>query len=51
MRPSVPFFNADIRTSLFSADILKKCALLSLHIISEEERDGDGFQVPGLEDE
>ena len=24
-----PFFNADIRTSLFSADVLKKCAFLA----------------------
>ena len=36
---------------LFSADVLNKCALLALHIIAEEGRDGDGFQVPGLEDE
>ena len=43
-----PFFNADIRTPLFSADVLKKCALLALHIIAEEGRDGDGFQVPGF---
>ena len=33
---------------LFSADVLKKCALLALHIIAEEGRDGDSFQVPGL---
>ena len=44
------FFNADIRTS-FSADVLKKCALLALHIIAEEERDGDGFEVRVLGDE
>ena len=46
------FFNADICTSsllsLPSADVLKKCALLALHIIAEEGRDGDEFQVPGL---
>ena len=30
-----PFFNADIRTSLFSADVLKKCALIALHVIAE----------------
>ena len=36
---------------LFCGDVLKKCALLALHIISEEGRDGDGFQVPGLGDE
>ena len=46
-----PFYNADIRTPLFSADVLKKCALFALHIIAEEGRDGDGFQVPGLGDE
>ena len=34
-----PFFNADIRTLLFSADVLKKCALIVLHAIAEEERD------------
>ena len=32
-----PFFNADNRTPLFSADVLKKCALLALHLIAEEE--------------
>ena len=26
-----PFFNADICASLFSADVLKKCAVLALH--------------------
>ena len=46
-----PFFNAGIRAALFSADVLKKCALLELHIIAEEGRDGDRFQVPGLGDE
>ena len=46
-----PFFNADICTSLYSADVLKKCALLALHLIAEEGRDGDGFQVHGLGDE
>ena len=51
MRPFGPLFNADICTPLFSADLLKKCALLALHIIAEEGRDGDGFQVPGLGDE
>ena len=43
-----PFINPDIRTPLFSADVLKKCALLALHMKAEEERDGDGFQVPEL---
>ena len=35
-----PIFNADIRTFLFSADVLKKCALIALHIIAEEEEGG-----------
>ena len=47
-----PFIISDIRTSsFFSADVLKKCALLALHTIAEEGRDGDGFQVPSLGDE
>ena len=36
--------NADVRTSLFSADVLKKCALLALHTIAEEGRDGTDFK-------
>ena len=43
-----PFFNADIRTTLFSADVLNKCALTALHVIAEEGRDGDGCHVPGF---
>ena len=35
-----PFFNADIRTPhpspLFSADVLKKFALIALHVMAEE---------------
>ena len=46
-----PFFNADIRTPLFSADVLKKCALIALHVIAEEGRDGDACHVPGLGEE
>ena len=46
-----PFINDDIRTSLFSDDVLKKCALLALHLIVEEGRDGDGCYAPGLGDE
>ena len=46
-----PFFNDDIRTPLFSADVLKKCALIALHVIAEGGRDGDGCHVPGLWDE
>ena len=43
-----PFFNADIRTPLFSAVVLKKCAFIALHVTAEEGRDGDGFHVPVL---
>ena len=47
-----PFFNADIRTSLFSADVLEKCACVALHLIAEEGRGGeDGCHAPGLGDE
>ena len=45
------FINADIRTPLISADVLKKCALVALHFITEEGRDGEGCHVPGLGDE
>ena len=38
-----PFINPAIRTPLFSADVLKKCALLAWHVMAEEGRDGDGF--------
>ena len=34
----------------FSADVIKKCALLALHIIAEEGREGMEFQVPVLGD-
>ena len=45
-----PFFNAEIRTPLFPADFLKKCALIALHLIAGEGRDGDGCHAPGLGD-
>ena len=46
------FFKADIRTSPFSAEVLKKCALVALHLIAEEGRGGeDGCHVPDLGDE
>ena len=32
-----PFFAAGIRTPFFSADVLKKCALIALHLVAEEE--------------
>ena len=35
----------------FSADVLKMCALVALHPIAEEGRDGEGCHVPGLGDE
>ena len=34
-------FNVDIRTSLFSADVLKKCALIAFRLIAEEGRVGE----------
>ena len=47
-----PFFNADISTTLFPDDVLKKCALFALHFIAEEGRGGeDGCHAPGLGDE
>ena len=46
-----PFFTADIRTTLFSADVLKKCALRALQIIVEGGRGGeDVCHAPGLGD-
>ena len=42
-----PCFNADIRNPLFSADVLKKCALVGLHEVAEEGRSGeDGCHAP-----
>ena len=42
-----PFFNADIRTSSFSADVLKKCAHMALHLIAEEGTDSEsGCRFP-----
>ena len=46
-----PFFNADIGAPLFSADVLKKCALIAFHVVVEEGRDGDGCHVSRLGDE
>ena len=44
-----PFFDADIRAPFFSADVLKKCAFIALHVIAEEGRGGeDGCHAPGL---
>ena len=34
------FFAADIRTPFFSVDILKKRALIGMHLIAEEGRGG-----------
>ena len=45
-----PLLNADIRTSFSSADVLKKCALIALHLIAAEGRGGeDGCHSPDLE--
>ena len=38
-----PFINSDFGIPLLSSNVLKKCALLALHLIAEERRDGDGF--------
>ena len=47
-----PFFAVDIRTSLFSADVLEKCALVALQVIAEEGRDEEvGRHAPDLKDE
>ena len=46
-----PFFNADIRTLLFSPDLLNMCAFIASHVIAEEAMGGDGFQVPELGEE
>ena len=40
-----PFINLGIRFTCFSADVLKKCALIALYVMSEEAVSGDGFQV------
>ena len=46
-----PFVNADIRAPFFSADVLKKCSLIALHLIAEERRNGEGCRIFGLGDE
>ena len=47
-----PFSNAGIRTPLFSADVLKKCAPIASHLIAEEGRDGENeYHAHGLGDE
>ena len=46
-----PFINADIRTPLFSGCVLKKCALLALHLIAVEGRSAGGRRAPSLGDE
>ena len=51
MRPSAFSSLPTFRTPLFSADVLKECSLIALHVIAEEGRDGDGCHVPGLGDE
>ena len=43
-----PFHQSWPPDSHFSADVLQKCALLALHVMAKEGRDGDGFQVPKL---
>ena len=41
-----PFFTANVRTSFFFVGVLKKCALIAMHFIAEEER--GGCRTPGL---
>ena len=48
MRPSVPSSMLTSVPPRFSADVLKKCALIALHLLAEERRDGEGCRVPGL---
>ena len=50
VRPSVPS-SMQASASLFSADVLKKFALIALHLMAEEARGGDGCHAPGLGDE
>ena len=50
-RPFSTFSAADIRTPFFSADVLKKCALIARHLLAEEGRGGEsGSQAPDLGD-
>ena len=49
-----PFTNPGTRPlslPFFSVDDLKVCAFIALHVMAEEGRDGNGFQVPELEEE
>ena len=47
-----PLFAADIRAPCFSADVLKKCALIALDLTAEERRSGEnGCHAPDLWDE
>ena len=47
-----PFFHADIRTPFFTAEVLKKCAPIALHIVAEDGEGGeDGCHAPDLGDE
>ena len=46
-----PFINVAIRTPFLSAEVLKKCALIALHLIAEEGRYGEACHVPCLGDE
>ena len=44
-----PFFKADVRTPSSLLVSLKKYALIAIHVIAEEGRDGEGCYVAGLE--
>ena len=45
------FINPGISFPCFSADVLKKCALIALHVMAEGGRDWNGFQVSELGEE
>ena len=48
VRPSASSSMLTSALPFASADVLKKCALLAVHLIAEEGRDGDdGCHVPG----
>ena len=44
-----PFVTADIRTTFFSVDVLKKCTSIALHLIAEEGKGSkSGCRTPDL---
>ena len=46
-----PFFAADIRSPFFSADVIKNCTLVGMHLKAEEGRvESNGCRTPDLGD-